>query len=123
MIQSLNTKVDLTIKGTSFVGFTKYGKIMVGDKAFEFYNDNNIADYIQIPYDEVDRVIASVIFNGKWIPRFALITKKDGQYTFSSSDNKKVLKEISKYIAKERMLKSWGFFKTVKRGFLSLFKK
>lgn len=46
MVQSLNTKVDLTIKATSYLGLTNYGKIMVGDNAFEFYNDKNVRDYI-----------------------------------------------------------------------------
>ncbi|HCW53264.1 MAG TPA: DUF956 domain-containing protein, partial [Clostridium sp.] len=36
MVQSLNTKVDLAIDATSFNGITSYGKIMVGDKGFEF---------------------------------------------------------------------------------------
>ena len=34
MVQSLNTKVDLTVNATSFMGLANYGKIMVGDKAF-----------------------------------------------------------------------------------------
>ena len=42
MVQSLNTKVDLTIKATSYLGLATYGKVMVGDKAFEFYNEKNI---------------------------------------------------------------------------------
>ena len=54
MVQSLNTKVDLVMKGTSYHGLTTYGKIMVGDKGFEFYNDHNVQDYIQIPWEEVD---------------------------------------------------------------------
>lgn len=33
-------------------------------------------DYIQIPWEEVDYVIASVMFKGKYIPRFAIQTKK-----------------------------------------------
>ena len=62
MVQSLNTKVDLTIKGISYLKLNNYGKIMVGDKAFEFYNETNIRDYIQIPWEEVDTVVASVMF-------------------------------------------------------------
>ena len=39
MAQSLNSKVDLTIKATSFAGLSTNGNVMVGNKAFEFYND------------------------------------------------------------------------------------
>ena len=37
MAQSLNSKVDLTIKATSFAGLSTNGNVMVGNKAFEFY--------------------------------------------------------------------------------------
>ena len=37
MAQSLNSKVDLTIKATSFAGLSSNGNVMVGNKAFEFY--------------------------------------------------------------------------------------
>ncbi len=88
MVQSLNTKVDLTVKATSYLGLANYGEVMVGDKAFEFYNEKNIRDYIQIPWEEVNCVMASVMFKGKWIPRFAVVTKNNGNFTFSSRDNK-----------------------------------
>lgn len=61
MAQSLNKQVDLTIKATSFLGLTSTGKVMIGDKAFEFYNDRNVEDFIQIPWDRIDRIEASVI--------------------------------------------------------------
>ena len=57
MVQSLNTKVDLTVKATSYLGLANYGEVMVGDKAFEFYNEKNIRDYIQIPWEEVNCVM------------------------------------------------------------------
>ena len=38
MAQSQNTRVDFTIKATSYHGLTTYGDVMVGDRAFEFYN-------------------------------------------------------------------------------------
>ena len=60
MVQSRNTTVDYTVKGISYMGLSAYGKIMVGDRAFEFYNDRNVKDYIQIPWDEVDTIVASV---------------------------------------------------------------
>ncbi len=49
MVQSLNTKVDLTINATSYLGMADYGKIMIGDKGFEFYNDRDARKFVQIP--------------------------------------------------------------------------
>ena len=59
MAQSLNTKVDLVMDATSFHGMNNYGKIMIGDRGFEYYNEKKMNDYIQIPWEEVDYVIAS----------------------------------------------------------------
>lgn len=78
MVQSINTKVDLTIDATSYLGIADYGKIMIGDKGFEFYNNRDARKFVQIPWEEVDYVIASVVFKGKWIPRYAIQTKKAG---------------------------------------------
>lgn len=121
MVQSLNTKVDLTINATSYLGLANYGKIMVGNKAFEFYNDKNVKDYIQIPWEEVNYVMASVMFKGKWIPRFAVVTKKNGNFIFSSRNNKALLKAVNKYIASENLVRSLSFFQVIKRGIKTLF--
>ena len=48
MAQSLNTKVDLVMDATSFHGMNNYGKIMIGDRGFEYYNEKKMNDYIQI---------------------------------------------------------------------------
>ena len=42
MAQSLNTKVDLVMDATSFHGMNNYGKIMIGDRGFEYYNEKKI---------------------------------------------------------------------------------
>ena len=57
MVQSLNKKVDLTINATSYLGMANYGKVLVGDEAFEYYNDKNVNDYIQIPWSEVTEIL------------------------------------------------------------------
>ena len=61
MAQSINTRVDVVVEATSYQGLTNYGKIMVGDKGFEFFNTRNVNDYIQIPWGEVDYVIDSTL--------------------------------------------------------------
>lgn len=123
MVKSINTKVDLVIDATAFTGLTDYGQIMIGDKGFEFYNSRDIRKFIQIPWEEVDYVIVSVIFKGKWIPRYAIQTKKNGTYSFSSKDPKKVLRAIREYIDPNHIVKSLSFFDVLKRSVKSIFNK
>lgn len=123
MVESLNTKVDLAIAATSFMGINEYGQVMVGDNAFEFYNDRDKNKFIQIPWEEVDYVVASIMFKGKWIPRYAIQTKKNGTFTFSSKDPKKVLRAIREYVPEERLVRSLSFFDVIKRAFTSKGKK
>ena len=123
MVQSINTKADLVMDGTSYQGLNSYGKIMIGDKGFEYYNNRNKGDYIQIPWTEVDYVIASVLFKGKKIPRFAIQTKRNGTYSFSAKEPKKLLRAVNQYVADDRMVRSLSLFDVIKRAFNSKFKK
>lgn len=123
MVQSINTKVDLLISGNSHMGLTDYGKIMIGDKGFEFYNERDARKFIQIPWEEVDVVIVSIVLKGKWIPRYAIKTKHNGMYTFSSRDAKKVLRTIRKYVDPKKIVRSLGFFEVLKRGIKGIFTK
>ncbi|WP_195513698.1 DUF956 family protein [Enterococcus sp. 1001283B150225_161107_E12] len=123
MVQSLNTKVDLTMNATSYLGVAEYGKIMIGDKGFEFYNDRDARKFVQIPWEEVDIVIASVMFKGKWIPRFAIRTKKNGTYSFSAKHPKEVLRAIRKYVDPSHMVRSLSLIDVVKRGVIGIFKR
>ena len=123
MVQSINTKVDLTTNATSYLGITDYGKIMIGDKGFEFYNERDARKFVQIPWEEVDQVIASVMFKGKWIPRFAIKSKRNGTYTFSAKDPKKVLRAIRNYVDPSNMVRSLSLLYVVKRGVKNIFKR
>ena len=49
MAQSQNSSVYYTEHATSFHGLATDGNVMLGNKAFEFYNERNPEDYIQIP--------------------------------------------------------------------------
>lgn len=117
MVQSLNSKIDLTVKATAFSGLSEYGHIMIGDKAFEFYHQRDARKYIQIPWEEIDYVIASVFFKGRWISRYSIQTKKDGTFAFASKDPKQVLRAIRVYVDSQRMVKSLGFFDVLIRAF------
>lgn len=123
MAQSQNSVVDLTIPATSYHGLATYGNVMIGNKAFEFYNEKNPEDFIQIPWEQIDHVAGSVMFGGKWIARFVIMTKNDGDFSFSTKDNKKTLRAMRAYIPEDHLVRSLSFFDVVKRGFLSLFKR
>lgn len=117
MVKSINTKVDLTVNGTWFRGVPSYGKVMIGDKAFEFYNEKNIGDFVQIPWDEVTYVVADVKFGGKYIPRFEIRTKKNGNFMFAARDVKKTLHTMNKYIPSDHMRRSLTLWQGLKQRF------
>ncbi len=116
MVSSQNKRVDLTIKAKHLQGFTSSGDVMVGDEAFEYYNERNPRDYIQIPWAEVELITAEVIFKRK-IPRFAIHTKQNGDFIFTTVDNKKTLRAINKYIPGDKLRKSLSFVDYIKRAF------
>lgn len=91
MTISQNTQITFVIDATSYFAMGSYGKIMIGDKAFEYYNSKNIQDYIIIPWTEIEYIACGVIFN-KYITRFSIFTKKKWIFSFSCKDNKKVIK-------------------------------
>lgn len=119
MAQSQNSSVDLALKATSFQGLTTYGDVMVGNAAFEFYNEKNPEDYIQIPWDQVDYVAAEVL-PGKKIARFAIFTKENGHFSFSTRDNKATLRAMRAYISEDRLQRSPSFADVMKAGAKSL---
>ncbi|MBD5424007.1 MAG: DUF956 family protein [Allobaculum sp.] len=117
MVQSINHKADFVTKATSFQGFDEYGQLMVGDVGLEFYSDRNVQKFIQIPWNEVDVVLASVLFKGKWIPRIGIRTKKDGTFMFAAKEPKKLLHYIGEYIPHDRMYRSWTLWDVTKKNF------
>lgn len=117
MAESQNSEVDYACKATSMMGLSTYGDIMVGDRALEFYNERNPEDFIQIPWDQIDYISASVIFK-KHISRWAVFTKENGHYTFSTRDNKATLRAIREHFDANKMLRSPSFFDVVKEGFI-----
>ncbi|MFK5283838.1 DUF956 family protein, partial [Lacticaseibacillus paracasei] len=58
--QSLNTKADYSTEGIAYLGFAEYGKILIGDVAFEFYNDRNVEKNMTFPWTAVARVEGDV---------------------------------------------------------------
>lgn len=104
MVQSLNSKVALTAKGISYLGIGgQYGQFLLGDRAFEFFNDNNVADYIQIPWSNVTAVYTSV--SRQHVSRRFRIETDKGDFDFSSPESGKVLKVIGDHIGREKVLR------------------
>lgn len=123
MVESLNTKVYFTEKGTSFMGLGSYGHIMIGDHAFEFYDDRDVNRNIQIPWEAVDYVIASKLFKGRKIPRFAIRTTKGVDYSFATKEPHRALRAIREYIPADHILWSLSFFQVLSRGVKNLWGK
>lgn len=114
MPQSLNTRADFVIKGTYLGGLDAYGQIMIGDKAFEFYNDRNVGQYVQIPWEKIDYIAASVYFN-RYIPRFVIRTTDNVMYTFAARDSRKLLTRCKKYVPEDRLVRSLTLMQTIRR--------
>lgn len=119
MVQSQNTKVDYTERASSLSGVATYGDVMVGDRAFEFYNERNKEDFIQIPWDEVDYVAAEVL-PGKKIARFAIFTKENGHFDFSTRDNKATLRAMRGHLPEDLLQRSPSLLDVLKAGVRSL---
>lgn len=119
MVQSQNTKVDYTERASSLSGVATYGDVMVGDRAFEFYNERNKEDFIQIPWDEVDYVAAEVL-PGKKIVRFAIFTKENGHFDFSTRDNKATLRAMREHLPEDLLQRSPSLLDVLKAGVRSL---
>lgn len=122
MISGINTEIDFSIRCISYLGISSYGNMYIGNNGIEFFNEKNIKDYILISWKEVDYVSASVIF-GKYINRFSICTKSNGNFEFSTRDNKRTLKAINKYIKSDRMLKQASFTRIILKKIKKLFKK
>lgn len=116
MVESQNTKIDFKAKANYLGGLTSRGDLLVGNKAVEYYNERNVRDFIQIPYTEIKLVTASVVFKKK-ITRFAIHTKKNGDFVFNSPDNKAILRALSKYLPDDKLRKSLTVWDYVKRKF------
>ncbi|ERK57612.1 hypothetical protein HMPREF1983_01061 [Gemella bergeri ATCC 700627] len=108
MAMSINTKVVYNTKANFLSGGigNKHGDILVGDKAIEFYNHRNPEDYIQIPWEQIERVRAQIFFKDKYIRGFFIDTKKDGSFNFVVKNAGKCLKEMREFIGNEKIVRN-----------------
>lgn len=111
MVESINTKVELKAPGISYLGIgAKYGDFLVGDRGFEFFNTNNVNDFIQIPWEEITVVYAQLHRNKKLGRRFKIITSV-GDLDFSSKEVGVVLKTIRQHLGNDKVLRRKSFWK------------
>lgn len=104
MAQSLNSTVELTTTGVSYLGMGgKVGKFLLGNKGLEFYSDANVEDYIQIPWENIEKIGANVSSN-KVSRHFEVFTDK-GKFLFASKDSGKILKVARQHIGNDKVVR------------------
>lgn len=104
MAQSLNSTVELTTTGVSYLGMGgKAGKFLLGNKGLEFYSNANVEDYIQIPWENIEKMGANVSRN-KVSRHFEVFTDK-GKFLFASKDSGKILKVARQHIGNDKVVR------------------
>ncbi|RZI48918.1 DUF956 family protein [Lactococcus kimchii] len=119
MVKSLNTRSDFTAKGIAYVGLgNSYGQFMLGDKAFEFFDERNVSNFIQIPWDQIALVQADVSKKGKISRHFTVqLMNRKSRLRFSSPDSGHILRLIRDQIGNEKVVRAPGFFQSLKSAF------
>ncbi len=112
MVVSMSKKVIYTTKANCLTGSlgNKHGDVLVGDKSFEFYNQRNPEDYIQIPWEEIKLVRAQIFFNDKYIRGFFVDTKSAGTFNFVVKNAGKTLKTMRDFIGNEKIVRNKPLF-------------
>lgn len=122
MVQSQNKRVDLQTTGISYLGTGgKVGKFLIGDQALEFYADANVADYIQIPWKNIQQIGANV--SRKHISRHFQVFTDSGKFLFASKDSGKILKEARNHLGNEKVVKLPTLLQTIGQFFKNVFTK
>ena len=104
MAQSINSTVELTTTGVSYLGMGgKVGKFLLGNEGLEFYSDANVEDYIQIPWENIEKIGANVSRN-KVSRHFEVFTDK-GKFLFASKDSGKILKVARQHIGNDKVIR------------------
>ena len=88
---------------------------MLGDKGLEFFNDKNVADYIQIPWTSINQIGANV--SGKKISRHFEIFTDQGKFLFASKDSGKILKIARQHIGNDKVIKLPTLIQTIASKF------
>ncbi len=79
IVEPLNPTPEFMTMGNGFHQITSYGALIVGEKGFEYYNERTLKDFIQIPWEELDLIIGSIYFGGRFILPGAFSRGEDRQ--------------------------------------------
>src|SRR5574337_776519 len=120
MVQSLNTKTSTPFAAIAYVGLgSVYGKLLIGDKAFEFFNDANVEDSIQIPWDTIYHVEGVLHRNNKIGRQIVVVlnrqgnSKRQNHLRFSSKESGKILKLVREQLRSEEVVKAPTIIRTL----------
>lgn len=120
MVQSLNTKTSTPFPAIAYVGLgSAYGKLLIGDKAFEFFNDANVEDAIQIPWDTIYHVEGVVSRNNKIGRQIVVVlnrqgnSKRQNHLRFSSKESGKILKLVREHLGNDKVVKAPTIIRTL----------
>ena len=89
----------------------KVGKFLLGNKGLEFYSDANVEDYIQIPWENIEKIGANVSRN-KVSRHFEVFTDK-GKFLFASKDSGKILKVARQHIGNDKVVRMLTLVQTI----------
>ena len=104
MAQSLNSTVELTTTGVSYLGMGgKVGKFLLGNKGLEFYSNANVEDYIQIPWENIEKIGANVSRNK--VSRHFEVFTDNRKFLFASKDSGKILKVARQHIGNDKVVR------------------
>ncbi|WP_338084816.1 DUF956 family protein [Lactococcus carnosus] len=120
MVQSLNTKTSTPFTAIAYVGLgSVYGKLLIGDKAFEFFNDANVEDAIQIPWDTIYHVEGVVSRSNKIGRQIVVVlnrqgnSKRQNHLRFSSKESGKILKLVREQLGNDKVVKAPTIIRTI----------
>ena len=120
MVQSLNTKTSTPFAAIAYVGLgSVYGKLLIGDKAFEFFNDANVEDAIQIPWDTIYHVEGVVSRSNKIGRQIVVVlnrqgnSKRQNHLRFSSKESGKILKLVREQLGNDKVVKAPTIIRTL----------
>lgn len=112
MAQSINSTVELTTTGVSYLDIGgKVGKFLLGNKGLEFYSDANVEDYIQIPWENIEKIGANVS-RDKVSRHFEIFTDR-GKFLFASKDSGKILKIARQHIGNDKVVRMPTLFQAI----------
>lgn len=123
MNETKNTKIDLKVSADLFVGSNQRGKIVIGDKGFEFINNQKNRNFVFIPWNEISHVVASRGIRKGKIVRFSVQTNRNIGYVFTTKDPKKVLKAMRSYLDAKQLVYEKDMFDRLRHSFTDLLKK